>query len=66
MKASISFLDAADGKKGSRFYAPRSFVRLPVNLLDPCPGRVHDPRCGLVGMFAQSTQFPQSRLPAIG
>jgi len=48
---------SAEGKKGGEFYTPRSVVRVLVEMLAPCKGRVYDPCCGTGGMFVQSEEF---------
>ena len=50
----------AEGRKGGDFYTPRSVVRLLVEMLEPCQGRVYDPCCGSSGMFVQSVEFIQA------
>ena len=47
----------AEGKRGGEFYTPRSVVRVLVEMLEPCSGRVYDPCCGSGGMFVQSEKF---------
>ena len=37
---------SAEGKKGGEFYTPRSVVRVLVEMLAPCKGRVYNRCCG--------------------
>ena len=53
----LSRFASAEGKKGGEFYTPRSVVKLLVEMLEPCRGRVYDPCCGSSGMFVQSVEF---------
>lgn len=48
---------SAEGKKGGQFYTPLSIVKLLVEMIEPCDGRVFDPCCGSGGMFVQSERF---------
>ena len=48
---------SAEGKNGGQFYTPRCVVRVLVERLEPCKGRVYDPCCGSAGMFVQSEKF---------
>lgn len=50
----------AEGKLGGEFFTPRSIVRLLVEMLEPCEGRVYDPCCGSAGMFVKSERFVQA------
>ncbi len=56
----------AEGKRGGEFYTPRSVVRLLVEMLEPCRGRVYDPCCGSGGMFVQSERFVEAHGGRIG
>ncbi len=56
----------AEGKRGGEFYTPRSVVRLLVEMLEPCRGRVYDPCCGSGGMFVQSEKFVEAHGGRIG
>src|SRR3989338_6416536 len=56
----------AEGKSGGQFYAPRSIVKLLVDMLEPYKGRVFDPCCGSGGMFVQSDKFVQVHGGRIG
>ncbi len=56
----------AEGKRGGEFYTPRSVVRLLVEMLEPCRGRVYDPCCGSGGMFVQSERFVEEHGGRIG
>ncbi|MCV7427960.1 class I SAM-dependent DNA methyltransferase [Mycobacterium montefiorense] len=47
----------AEGKRGGEFFTPPSVVRLIVEVLEPCGGRVYDPCCGSGGMFVQTENF---------
>lgn len=47
----------AEGKKGGKFYTPRSVMQLLVEMLEPYKGRMFDPCCGSGGMFVQSEKF---------
>jgi len=47
----------AEGKKGGRYYTPKSIVTLIVTLLQPFKGRVYDPAMGSGGFFVQSEDF---------
>src|SRR5204862_7754217 len=47
----------SEGSKGGEFFAPRSVVRLMVEMIEPHGGKVFDPACGSGGMFVQSVQF---------
>ena len=47
----------AEGKRGGEFYTPASVVRLLVEVLEPCRGRIYDPCCGSGGMFVQAEKF---------
>ncbi len=47
----------SEGKRGGEFYTPRSVVRVMVEMIEPCKGRVYDPCCGSGGMFVQSEKF---------
>lgn len=56
----LSKFAAAEGKLGGEFFTPRSIVRLLVEMLEPCEGRVYDPCCGSAGMFVQSERFVEA------
>ena len=56
----------AEGKRGGEFCAPRSVVRLLVELLEPYRGRVYDPCCGSGGICVQSEKFVQEHGGRIG
>ena len=45
----LSQFASAEGKKGGQFYTPTCIVRLLVEMLAPCKGRVYDPCCGSGG-----------------
>jgi type I restriction enzyme M protein len=57
---------SAEGKKGGQFYTPAHVVRLLVEMLAPCKGRVYDPCCGSGGMFVQSEKFVEAHAGSIG
>ena len=48
---------SSEGKKGGEFYTPSSVVRLLVEMLEPCDGRIYDPCCGSSGTLVQSKDF---------
>ena len=48
---------AAEGKKGGRFYTPKSIVNLIVEMMEPFKGRVYDPAMGSGGFFISSKKF---------
>ena len=50
----------AEGKRGGEFFTPRCIVRLLVEMLEPCEGRLYDPCCGSAGLFVQSERFVES------
>jgi type I restriction enzyme M protein len=56
----------AEGKRGGKFYTPRSVVRVLVEMLEPYQGRIYDPCCGSGGMFVQSEKFVQEHGGRIG
>jgi type I restriction-modification system DNA methylase subunit len=45
---------SAEGKKGGQFYTPEHVIRLLVEILAPCEGRVYIRCCGSGCMFVQS------------
>ncbi len=51
----------AEGKGGGGLYTPTSVVRLLVEMIEPCRGRVYDPCCGSGGMFVQAVRFLEAR-----
>ena len=53
----LSQFASAEDKRGGEFYTPRCVVKLLVEMLEPCRGRVYDPCCGSSGMFVQSVEF---------
>ena len=50
----------SEGKRGGKFYTPRSVVRTTVEMLEPYKGRVYDPCCGSGGMFVQTEKFVEA------
>ena len=47
----------AEGKKGGQYFTPKSIVKLVVEMLQPCKGRVYDPAMGSGGFFVQNDHF---------
>jgi len=62
----LSGFAGSEGKRGGEFYTPRSVVRVLVEMLEPCKGRVYDPCCGSGGMFVQSEHFVEAHGGRIG
>jgi type I restriction enzyme M protein len=62
----LSRFASGEGKKGGQFYTPQSVVRLLVEMLAPCKGRVYDPCCGSGGMFVQSEKFVEAHGGKLG
>lgn len=47
----------AGAQEGGEFFTPPSLVQLIVNFIKPNHGIIHDPACGLGGMFVQTAHF---------
>lgn len=45
-----------EGKRGGKFYTPRSLTRLIVEVLDVKEGRIFDPGCGSGGFFVSAIE----------
>ena len=56
----------SEGKRGGKFYTPRSVVRTTVEMLEPYKGRVYDPCCGSGGMFVQTEKFVEAHGGRLG
>ena len=62
----LSQFASAEGKKGGQFYTPSRVVRVLVEMLAPCKGRVYDPCCGSGGMFVSSEKFIEAHSGVLG
>lgn len=47
----------AEGKKDGNFHTPACIIRLFVDILKPCTGKIFDPCCGSGDMFVQCEKY---------
>lgn len=50
-------VEPPEGKKGDKFYTLSCVVKLLVEIVGSCRGRIYDPGCGSSRMFVRLVEF---------